>query len=114
MGKVKIAAWVAGVSVSLLSGLALYGAHGPIGSEPIVLTLPTQVMDVVCPETRGCYKVSIPDFILLTEKGVSNGVTIHHETLHYNHPDWSECEVSNYLFETQGLSDSYHDEGACE
>lgn len=113
MNATKIAAWAAGSSVALLSALAGYLAHGPFGSEPIVLTVPDSVMGVVCGEAWGCYRPVLPDLIVLSATGAQDDATLPHEMLHYAHPGWTECEVSNYLFETTGLTDGYYVNGVC-
>jgi hypothetical protein len=109
----KISGWVAGTSVSVLATLGGYTLHGPILSEPVVITFPDAVLGVLCHGAIGCYLPALPDFILLNEYGKRDPAALPHEMLHYTHPDWSECEVSTYLYSTTGLTDGYHVNGEC-
>ena len=43
----------------------------------------------------------------------ANATTVAHETLHYEHPTWTECEVSSTLA-AQGLYDSYYKTNTCQ
>lgn len=109
---------VVSIATSALVGtfgmLAVYTAHGPVSHTPIAVVIPDAVMNVACGEnTVGCYLPWMPDFIWLNDYGVTHPTIIAHETLHYEHPQWSECEVSNYLFETTGAKDFYQYEGGC-
>lgn len=114
MNAVKVAAWCAGVSVGLCGILGAYVAHGqPVGSSPVVLSVPDAVMDVVCsPTAIGCYLSGLPDFVWLGPD--ADDATLGHEMLHYLHPQWSECEVSEHLYSTTGLKDAYNRSGFCE
>lgn len=102
---------VVSIATSALVGtfgmLALYTAHGPVLSEPVVLTVPDGVMSMWCGEAWGCYQNALPDLIVLSETGAKYDATLPHEMLHYTHPEWSECEVSNHLYATTGLTDGY-------
>jgi hypothetical protein len=110
----KIASVIAGISLSSAGLLGVYTLSGPVLAAPIVVTIPDAVMGVLCnADTVGCYLPALPDFILLTPKGAAHPATLPHELLHYAHTEWSECEVSNYLFETTGLRDGYQKNGEC-
>lgn len=103
---------VVSIATSALVGtfgmLAVYTAHGPVLSEPVVVTVPDSVMGAVCGYAWGCYRTSLPDLIILSETGSRHDATLPHEMLHYEHPTWTECEVSDHLYETTGLTDGYH------
>lgn len=107
----KVASIVTGTLVGTFATLGVYTAHGPVLSAPVIVTVSNDVMSAVCgPNTLGCYRNGLPDFIVLSEAGLNDAATLPHEMLHYAHPEWSECEVSNHLFDTTGLSDGYRGE----
>lgn len=93
--------------------LSTYAHHGPVGHNPIVWVVPDSILFVVCPGTWGCYHHALPDLIMLSQTGSEHPATLPHEMLHYSYPNWSECEVSDYLFTTTGLSDGYKVNGDC-
>lgn len=108
----RVALVCAVVPVSVGALLGVYTLHGPVLHTPVVVTIPDAVMNVVAGDlTIGYYNALVPDVILLTEVGKDDAATLPHEMLHYSHPDWSECEVSTYLYSTTGLIDGYH--GRC-
>jgi hypothetical protein len=113
MNGTKIAAWVAGIAVALCGSLGLYtAASTPVLNAPVVVRLPDAALNVVCSRTaRACYLPGLPDFIWLGPD--ANDATLQHETLHYLYPAWSECEVSNHLYATTHLEDTYHRTGVC-
>lgn len=105
----KVVAFIAGGTVSVAGLLGVYTLSGPVLDAPIVLTIPEGVMDIVGGEhTSGLYVKSLPDFIFLTPQGEADDATLPHEMLHYVHPTWTECEVSDYLYSITGLVDGYH------
>lgn len=109
----RIAFYFALVPTTMLALLGIYMLSGPILHRPVVVTVPDSVMHVWCGDFVGCYKIALPDIIVMTQKGVDNPSTLPHEMLHYNYPSWSECEVSTYLYSTTGLQDGYHKNGDC-
>ena len=86
--------------------LPLYMAHGPFGTEPVVIRT-SLLPDAI----QGRYLGALPDFIFVQPD--ANATTVAHETLHYEHPDWTECEVSATLA-AQGMHDSYYRTGECD
>lgn len=107
----KVVSIVTGSLVASFAVLAGYTVHGPVLSEPVIVTVPDSVMNVVCGvNAYGCYRTSLPDLIVMNPDGAAHPATLPHEMLHYEHPTWSECEVSDYLVETTGLRDGYRGE----
>lgn len=92
--------------VLIAVSLALYMWHGPFGTTPIAVQVPNWAI----PGHSGEYHAALPDFIFIEANATE--VTIAHETLHYEHPDWTECQVSDTLA-AQGMRDSYNRSGAC-
>src|SRR5688572_9985981 len=107
----KVAAIVALVPVSMGAMLGVYTLTGPVLHTPIVATLSDAVVRLVRGEAVRCYRSALPDLIVLSDDATP--ATLPHEMLHYAHPDWSECVVSTYLFDTTGLEDGYHKNGVC-
>jgi hypothetical protein len=107
----KIAGVIATLSVGSAGLLGVYTFTGPVLSDPVVVNVSDAAMDVICPGAIGCYRPTLPDFVFISES--ASDATLPHETLHYEHPEWSECEVSNHLLETTGLRDNYQRNGVC-
>ena len=91
---------------ALATALPLYMWHGPFGTAPVVVRT-----TLIGENYQGRYVPYLPDFIFVQPD--ANATTVAHETLHYEHPTWTECEVSSTLA-AQGLYDSYHKTGECK
>lgn len=94
------------LAVAPLVLLATYmGIGQPIGSTPIVVRT-----TLIGWQYQGRFLPYFPDFIVVQPD--ADATTIAHETLHYEHHDWTECQVSDTLA-AQGMYDSYHLLGEC-
>lgn len=107
----RIAGVIATLSVGSAGLFGVYTLNGPVLSDPIVVSVSDAAMDVICADAIGCYRPALPDFVFISES--ASDATLPHEMLHYEHPEWSECEVSNHLLETTGLRDNYQRNGEC-
>lgn len=92
--------------VLIALGLVGYMLHGPFGTTPIAVQVPNWAI----PGHSGEYHAALPDFIFIEAN--ASPVTIAHETLHYQHPDWTECQVSDELA-SRGVRDYYNRTGRC-
>lgn len=92
--------------VLLASTLMAYYAHGPFGTSPVVV----HTSLVAVSDADGVYMRGLPDFVFI--RPGATDVTMAHETLHYEHPTWTECQVSDTLA-AQGMDDYYSRMGLC-
>ena len=95
------------LAIAPLVAIAAYmGIERPIGNHPIVVRT-----SLITPMYDGKFYDRFPDFIFV--KPDADAEVIAHETLHYQHHDWTECQVSGTLA-AQGMYDTYHETGTCK